>query len=369
MEANNKFIQYCSFINSSGYSSAAQSYLLALNKSGNYNIKLHIFGGKSRRAAISDNMYGLFMKMKQTKREENGVLIYHCIPTIQRRYKEREKFRKTIGFSTFETINPPNNWIEILNKNDAVIAPSMFNYNSFAHSKLNKPLYYIPHCLDFNVYNKDVVPLQKFDKFTFLFFGTWKERKGKKVLIEAWLREFTDKDNVQLVIKTDKTQKAIEDVKKIQKQLGITKGFAPILFENKVFDEVELARFIKSFDCFVLPTAGEGFCIPGLQCMALGVPVIITNFSGCLDYANEETATMIEPEGFILHKDMDRIPQFRNKKWAFVSVKKTRETMRYVVKNKKKVRNKSENAYNYVREKFNYNRIENCFREMLSDLE
>jgi glycosyltransferase involved in cell wall biosynthesis len=366
MEINKKFIQYCAFLNGTGYSASSQNYLLALKD--NYNIKLHIFGGKSSRAAISDNTYGLFMKMKQKEKEEGGILIYHCIPTIQRRYKKREDFSKTIGFATFETMDPPDRWIEILNKNDAVIAPSLFNYSSFAHSKLKTPVHYIPHCINMEVYNMDVVPMRTFDKFTFLFLGTWRNRKGYKVLLEAWLREFTDRDNVQLVIKTDKTQEAIKYVKKIQEQLGITKGVAPILFEDKVFNEEELPRFIKSFDCFVLPTAGEGFCVPGLQCMALGVPVAITNFSGCLDYANKDTATLIEHDGFILHRDMDRIPQFRNKKWAFVSVKKVRETMRYVVDNKKEVENKAKYAYNYVREKFNYNKIENYFREMLTTL-
>ena len=358
-------ILYAFFANQSGYSQAAQSYILALHQSDNYDIRLHMFGGKPARPAISDERYELFMKMEKKQDKKERILIYHCIPTIQRRLKRIENIRKKIGFATYECLSPPNRWIQILNKNDAVITPSQFNYRIFAHTQLKRPLYYIPHCLDINIYNEDVEPLKNFNKFTFLFMGTWKIRKGYKQLVEAWLKEFTDKDGVQLVIKTDKIQAAKRYVEKIQKQLGISKGIAPILFENKVFDEKELPKFIKSFDCFVSPSLGEGFCIPGLQCMALKIPVVITNFSGCLDYANGETATLIEPDGFVFYRDMDRIPQFRNKKWAFVSVKKIREAMRFVLNNKEIVKNKSENGYNYVRENFNYNKIEKLFREML----
>jgi glycosyltransferase involved in cell wall biosynthesis len=117
-----------------------------------------------------------------------------------------------------------------------------------------------------------------------------------------------------------------------------------------------------------MPTVGEGFCLPGLQSMALKVPVIITNFSGCQDYANKETATLIEPQGFILQRNMDSIPQFRDKKWAFISIEDLREKMRYVFTNYDIAENKALCAYDYVRDNFNYNKIENIFYEMLGSI-
>jgi len=238
----------------------------------------------------------------------------------------------------------------------------------FDMGKINKPIFHIPHCLDFDKYNFEVNPLKIYNKFTFLFLGTWKERKGYKQLIEAWLREFRDKDNVQLVIKTDKTKQARTYIEKIKKEVGISKGFAPILVENKVFSEAEMPHFLKSFDCLLLPTMGEGFNIPGLQCMALGVPVVITNFSGCQDYANKDTATLLEPNGFILKKDMDGIPQFRNRKWAFISVAQIRKTMRKIINNPAKIKEKSKNAYEEVRNRFSYQKTEELFREMIGTL-
>ncbi len=358
-------LTYACFLNQSGYSHAAQNYIFALDKTGHFDIKIRIFGDKPTRPAVSDEKYEYFMKMIRKDDDPDRILIYHCIPTIQKRVKG---YKKSIGFATFETYQPPEEWMNILNRNDALIVPSQFNYKIFSHMKIEKPLYYIPHCIDMDIYHRKVLPRKEYDRYTFLFMGTWKERKGYKQLIEAWLKEFSEEDNVQLMIKTDKIPKAKEDIEKIKKQLGINKGFALILFENKVFDEKQLPKFIKSVDCFIAPTMGEGFNIPGLQCMALGIPVIITDFSGCQEYANQNNATMLEISGFTLHSNMDNIPQFKNKKWAFVEVKKIRKAMRYVYNNKEYAKLKANLAYSDVRYKFNYNKIGKSFIDMLREL-
>jgi len=360
-------LTYACFLNSSGYSMAAQDLILALDQSDNYDIKLDVFGNKPARPAISDERYEKFIKMIHKKDDPERIAVFHCIPTLQKR-KMKVNRKKTLGFSVFETFEPPEKWLQILNNNDALIVPSLFDYKVFAHANVRKPIFHIPHCLDTELYNRHIEPLNKYDCFSFLFMGAWKIRKGYKQLIEAWLKEFIIKDRVQLVIKTDKPQKAQRYVEKTKKQLGIPRGFAPILFESQVFDEKTLPRFMKSFDCFVLSTSGEGFCIPPLHCMALGIPVIITDFSGCKEYANENTATLIKTSGFIMHRDMDGIPQFRNKKWAFVKVEDIRKKMRYVLDNPEMIKKKTNNAYEFVIKNFNYEKIENLFREMLRSL-
>ncbi len=360
-----KEINFCAFCNSSGYSHASRNYILSLYNSNKYNIKLNIFGGKPSKPAINDIQYELFMKMSRKEHSDDTIGIYHCIPPMQRRMP---KFKKNIGFFTFESFSPPEKWINILNKNDAIITPSKFNYRILAHENIKKPIYYIPHCINMKLYHENVKPLYKYNKFTFLFIGTWKIRKGYKNLIESWLTEFNIKDNVQLLIKTDRPKQEEQYINKIKKQLGINKGFAPIILEDKIFDEEQLPKFIKSVNCLIAPTFGEGFCIPGLQCMSLKIPVIITNFSGCKDYANEKTATLLEPEGFILYNNMDGIPQFSNKKWAFLTVKSIRKSMRYVLNNSQKINKKVEYAYSYVRKRFNYNENEIKFANMIREL-
>ena len=337
----------------------------ALDLSGEYDIHLKIFGGNPSKSAISDEAYSYFMKMARKEDDANSIVIYHCIPVMQRRIKSH---KRNIGMAVFESYGPPPKWIDILNQNDAILTPSRFNYKIFSHMNIQKPIFHIPHCIDINLYHKDVIPLRKYDKFTFLFIGTWKERKGYKNLVEAFCNEFSTKDNVQLLIKTDLPKRAEQYILDYQKSLRIKQGFAPIIIENKVFDEVSLPKFMKSVDCLVAPTAGEGFFIPGLQCMALRIPVIVTNFSGCQDYANEDTAILLEPGGFIWKHEMDGIPQFRNKKWAFVEVKQIQSKMRYVVEHLDEVKLKTNVAYDYVRKNFNYTVISELFTNMIQEI-
>jgi glycosyltransferase involved in cell wall biosynthesis len=50
-------------------------------------------------------------------------------------------------------------------------------------------------------------------------------------------------------------------------------------------------------DAFVLPTRGEGWGIPVAEAMAMGLPVIVTNYSGPTEYANEENAYLLPVTG------------------------------------------------------------------------
>jgi glycosyltransferase involved in cell wall biosynthesis len=285
---------------------------------------------------------------------------------MQRRVRH---FKKTVGFATFETFEPPQVWTSFLNDNDAVICPSKFNVEVFKAAGITKPIYHIPHCIDTELYNPGVEPAEKSELFTFLFLGTWKKRKGYPQLLEAWIKEFDIHDKVRLVIKTDRLTMARNEIEQTKQRLGLSqKEIAPIVFETRVLTEVELPKFIRGADCLISPTLGEGFGLPGLQAMALGVPVAITNFSGCCDYANDQTATLIEPAGFILLNELDKIHQFEHKKWAHVKVETVQSTMRSILTNPEPARAKAQVGAKMVAEQYNYETTATRFEELLKEI-
>jgi glycosyltransferase involved in cell wall biosynthesis len=113
---------------------------------------------------------------------------------------------------------------------------------------------------------------------TFLFVGGTIWRKGIDVLLAAWPRAFGPQDDVRLVVKdfgTDgpyRGQTAGDDVR----ALAAREDVAPVLYLGEDVAPGELPALYRGADVVVLPYRGEGFCLPALEAMACGVPVIHT---------------------------------------------------------------------------------------------
>lgn len=356
-------IDYFCFLNSSGYSQAAQDTIWALENSRHFDVRVTCLHRTPIKNAFSRSSLRFFTDLCDKPHSPNAIQVFHCIPEKQTKFR---KLSRAVSFATYETYEPPVQWISSLNRMDAVICPSNFNYKIFAHAGIKRPLFHIPHGLDTSKWNDSVIPSSKHNEFTFLFVGTWRKRKGWENLIHAWLQEFSSKDNVKLLIHTDKAERASKDISAIKKILGMEKkDTALIKIEDTVIDDASLPSFFKSFDCLVAPSLGEGFGLPALQCMALKVPVITTNFGGCVDYASDQTCTLLEPAGFIVHDCMDNIPQFRNRKWPRITVQSIRDAMRLVFENDSEIKLKAESAYNNVQDNFGNQMIVDKFLELM----
>jgi len=342
-------LEYICFGSLNGYAIAAKNYILALK---DHNLRIHTLDSQHRIDVAGDNL-SLFKEFAKKEENPEAIQIYHCIPPMQRR---RKKNKITIGVATFETNDPPKHWIDILNQNYAVIVPSTFCEEIFKKAGITRPIYLIPHCLDLNKYNTEV-PKQTNDKFKFLFIGSWKRRKGYEELLKAWCSTFQNNEHVELTLKTDKSNKAENYVRKLTNN---------ILIEHRMITETDMPTFIKSFDCLVLPTKGEGFGLPALQAMALGVPVIITDYSGCTDFANNDTAFLLTPESIDIKDNMDNIPQFAKRCWANVSVEQISRTMQYVYDHPGEVKEKTKNAEVLVKKGFGLDLVAKKFDEIIS---
>jgi len=340
-------IEYICFGSLNGYAIAAKNYILALK---HYDLRIHTLDSQHRIDVAGDDL-NLFRKFAKKEEDQNAIQIYHCIPPMQRR---RKKNKITIGVATFETNDPPRHWIDILNQNAAVIVPSTFCEEIFKKSGITRPIYLIPHCLDLTKYNPTITPKETNSKFRFLFIGAWRKRKGYEELLKAWCSTFSNNEHVELVIKTDKTNKAENYVRKLTNN---------IIIEKQVVTENNMPSFIKSFDCLVLPTKGEGFGLPALQGLALGLPVIVTDYSGCTDFANNDNSFLLRPESIVLKENMDNIPQFVGRKWAEVSVEQISKVMKFVYENPEEVKKR---VGQFVGEQFGLDQVSKKFDEMLS---
>lgn len=355
-------IDYVCFTGLNGFSCAAKNYIEALLDHG-CDVKITpIDLGYPKQYYPTD--YQRLNSLKDKTYNQNRIQIFNILPDMQRRFKDKMCLRN-IGMAVFENDAPPKVWTKILNMNSAVFAPSRFLEKVFKDSGVEKPLFYIPHCIDMNKFYVKERPENK--SFRFMFFGSWKERKGGKSLVEAYLKEFSSKDNVELVISGDNVGSIQADILRIRKKFPHN-NLPNIIMNEKLITYDEVPNHLRSADCLVSPTMGEGFGLPGLQAMAVGTPIIITNWSGTTEYASEETATLLSPEKFVEIDFLDGIPQFRGQKWAYISVDQIAARMREVYNNKELAKKKAEVGAKLVREKFSYDSVFDRISEAFSEL-
>lgn len=353
-------LNYWMYMNHSGYSVCAQDYVLAAMRTNpELDIKIsHIVRASEK--GISKDRTQLFHSLKRKESHKPQVSLFHSIPHL---YRRPEFSDKHIGFSIFETINPPEAWITKMNQMDEIITASAFNKRIFEEAGATKPISVVPHCFDSQMFNKDVKPVGRYAKTTFLSIGQWRNRKNWDMLIKAFYDAFEKKDNVCLLIKTDKPTNLQTMVTQIKRTCEWrSKDTAPIYAEeNQLCDFEDIPKIMAKGDIYISASLGEGFGLPGLHAMALGLPVITVRFGGSLEYALPNLCTYIEPKNYKTYNVMDSIPQFNNCIWPVLRIGDVRNAMRKVYDD---YPTESRNAaYKHVHENFTYEAIGPKFAE------
>ncbi|MBC2581568.1 glycosyltransferase family 1 protein [Clostridium sp. DJ247] len=125
----------------------------------------------------------------------------------------------------------------------------------------------------------------------FLYLGTLEPRKNIESIIEAFaLYKKKNKDNIKLVIAGGKGWGYESIFNKVEKH-SLTKE---IIFTGYV-DEKHKAYLYKMAKAFLFPSLYEGFGMPVLEAMALGVPVITSNTSSITEVCGN-AAILVEPK-------------------------------------------------------------------------
>ena len=349
-------LNYHGYFNDTGYSIAAQDYILAmLRVNPDADIRTH-YVNQRLGLGISRNRQQIFAALNKKDPSEPSVNLYHCIPP---RYRRPAGKARHLGFCVFETINPPAEWIPQMNNMDAIFTASQFNKSVFENHGVKRPIYIVPHCFDEELFNKKTKALGRYNQTTFISVGAWKTRKNWEALIKAWYQAFDLRYDVCLLIKTNQPHELkalIQHIKRTSEWRA--KPTAPIYCEDEpVCNFEDIPKILRKGDIYISASLGEGFGLSGLQAMALGIPVITTRFGGVLEYAKPNLCTYLEPKKYRSIPVMDGIPQLSNCIWPYLTVGEISNKMRHVLHEVKEREEKAERAYRYVHERFTYQSI------------
>jgi len=155
--------------------------------------------------------------------------------------------------------------------------------------------------------------------FTFLSTFKWEFRKGWDVLLKAYWQAFGPADGVRLLLRAWKPSwergdpNLAQQASDLARRQGLRQGDLARLewlgpdwdpaaaagagtggsSGSEALSREALRAALESADAFVLPTRGEGWGLPVAEAMTMGMPTLVTNFSGPTAFATATNALPI----------------------------------------------------------------------------
>lgn len=221
---------------------------------------------------------------------------------IQPELYEGEPYQFRVGYTPWESTGIAEMWPKYMNEMDEIWTVSNFCKDVFNHYKVNETIRVVPHGIDpdvFPVYERTLN-----NKFYFLHIGGGAERKGAKIVANVFMDLFRKHDNVYLIMKSNGPSEARWSDDR-GNYMGNIESFPRAIVIDRYLTVDDINKLYQSAHCCVYPTQGEGFGLIPFQAMATGMPTIVTNLTGCADYA--ELAMPLKAwwtEGIGVHQGM-----------------------------------------------------------------
>lgn len=153
-------------------------------------------------------------------------------------------------------------------------------------------------------------PIATEKSLKFLFVGGTINRKGPDILLEAFCKQFSNEDDVCLVIK-DFGGDSVYKGQTLEAQIGEIQNnpeSPEIIYINTEISEAEMAGLYRVCDCLVHPYRGEGFGLPVLEAMACGKPVVVTEGGSTDDFVGDSHGWKIPARRKMIGSQVSEIP-------------------------------------------------------------
>jgi glycosyltransferase involved in cell wall biosynthesis len=242
----------------------------------------------------------VYRSIEKSKEAFDIDLTYTAPQNFPQRFLKNSKNKMAIY--AYESSIMPKYWSQFYKYVDFMLPPSkycadMMKKNGCPPSKIKV----VPHGIHLHEFlpQGEVFNLKTDKKYKFLCIGEPHYRKQIDKLLTLYCKEFTIDDDVTFVLKTkiflDSQQKSKMtpfEMDILSHLVSLKKIFGKKMPEVKVIGEriKDISSLYRACDAFVLMTAGEGWCMPYLEALACGIPVVAPNYGGQLEYLSESNS-------------------------------------------------------------------------------
>lgn len=222
-------------------------------------------------------------------------------------YKDVPPSKIKIAYSMLECTKIPSKWVEIINQHfDVVVVPDQFLIEVYQNSGVAKPIFVIPLGMDLDDYLNEPKPEFSHKHFVFGSTLSYEPRKNHELLIKAFAKEFRKEKNVFLRINGRHRRDVFKNLKKYVKSQKLSN----ITLTNDIIDNSKYKNLMKSFNCYVNISKGEGFSLCPREALALGIPCILSNNTAqkpiCdTSFVRSVPSSILEPTTYTLFENED----------------------------------------------------------------
>jgi glycosyltransferase involved in cell wall biosynthesis len=301
--------------------------------------------------------------------------------------------------AAIETTHSPLDWIHGCNRMDLIIVPSEHSKKSLVDSvyneadkqtgqliaqyKMQKPVEILFEGFDENDFGtNDFQYVSELDAikedFAFLFVGHWlrgdlgEDRKNVGMMIKTFAMAFkNEKVKPALVLKTSSAGFSILDretiISKIRECLGKDYKSVPVYLLHGDLTPSEMNGLYEhpKVKAMLNFTKGEGFGRPLLEFSLTGKPVIVSNWSGHIDFL-KQGAVLLEGELKPVHESAADQFLLKEAQWFNVNISKALSSIKDVYKNYDKYKTASFQLGKQNKQNFSLEKMTKLFDTILN---
>ena len=351
LKKERRIIWSCNLGSANGYGAVAENVILNMIRLG---VNVLDPGSVSSIYAGGEFVDKETQKALNQTIEPDCIEIQHCQPPAIR----RTIVQRIWTYTMYETTHTPRSWIRMLNEVEHVVVPSKWLVESWKEQGLTRPISVFGHGIDPRFYY--YVERPEHDVFTFLHYGQLSVRKGTDVVYRAFLDEFRNQNDVKLILKNSMPIYPVP-------------LYTPkVEYINAIYSKKQMLDLLTRADCAVFPCRGEGFSLAPLECMASGLPTIVTNWSGPADYTTPQDTlqlayTMNHSDDFdSIYKNFYEAGE-NSGEWAEPSYDDLRTKMRWVYEHRDTAKAMGKKASKRVTTEWTWEKKTSDFIKVLDD--
>ncbi len=237
--------------------------------------------------------------------------------------------RRVIGHWHWELERLPSWWVHAYSFYDEVWASSRFAADAFA-ADARRPVRMLNGAV--TVPQVSPLPRSRFglraEGTLFLFMFDWASyasRKNPYAVVAAFRLAFpTGREAVQLLVKTQNAAMRPDASTQFEAALDDHR----IVVVDERMTRAELIGLVAAADCFVSLHRSEGYGRAPAEAMLLGIPVIVTGYSGTADYADADCACVVDYT--LVPVLPGEYPGVEGQLWAEADLAQAARSMRWV---------------------------------------